>query len=1215
MKKRKGEENRHSDGPASSPLLRLRHTLRPRGVEVTGLAWSPNGGLLASASAGGLVQLWDLSKGASRDLPGSAENPDALAWSPDGRTLAAGYASGQIYLWDVESEGLSRQVLRNSAYRGGALAWSPRGGTLASASADYDVRLWIATTGEQVKTLKGHTNTVNALEWSPDGKTLASGGSDNTIRLWQAGELTSVFRGDGLVYRVIWLPDDRYIATAGYPGNISVWNITTGQREVVLEGHTDSVTGLSLFRDYNLLVSRSHYHTGTVRLWRCDSWEEVALIEEPSVGVNFKARVSAHPTLPVLATLGSNDKVIRVWDFDPAALLGKALTVDVVRYTSAKVVFIGESNVGKSCLAMRLAEGRYPRDEEHGSTHGMRFWKMEPEQLSEKAVAPEGQRRDLVLWDLGGQEEYRLVHQLFLHDTTLALVLVDPTRGQTAFEEVEAWTKRLDKQLGARRAVKLLVGAKLDEPSEMVDAAALERLRASCGFSAYVETSAKTGRGVDELRELIAGALDWDSLAKTSRPELFQRIRDEIDGRKEAGEVVLFLDELEKAVRAASPDAFDPAAVTAVAEQLATQGVIAYTRLATGERVLVLRVEEIERYAGSLILAARNNARGVPALEEKQTAAPDVPLPGMKEEGRLPRSQERVVLECVVQLLVEHGVCFRHEGLLIFPSLFRPTERETNDSLPYSVSLYYDFSGAVDNIYASLVAWLVIGKDFGRVRLWEDRAEFEAAGRGACGVRKVERGRGFAHIDVYFEERTPQQTRELFISFVEDHLRRHDVEITEHIEMSCPGCGYQFAEGDIRERIARGESDIGCVKCDRRASLAAGATKARQLDPALERRTVALRTKVEENVRKAARAVKQFFKQTDEELSADAPLRVLHLSDLHFGEGEDVRKSLRPLVADIKDASGGLGFERLDYLVISGDLTNRATPPEFEAAQQFTSGLIEAFELTAQRCVVVPGNHDLSWDEPVYEFKLNRQVEAARLKEGAYKKVGGDGYLLRDDARYPQRFGNFSRFFYHPLFQLEYPLAPAEQGIPYLFPETGLQFLAFNSAWEIDEHFPGRAGISEAALTRALEKADQQVAGQMSGGAAVLRVAVWHHPVTGNEKIAEDAFMQQLRQANVRLVLHGHVHEDRADLVGYTHPKKIRVAGAGSFGAPARERPESTPRLYNLLEIARDHGSINVHTRCLRKGGGAWEGWAVWEGDEPTAKKTFYQISLSGSSQ
>jgi hypothetical protein len=744
----------------------------------------------------------------------------------------------------------------------------------------------------------------------------------------------------------------------------------------------------------------------------------------------------------------------------------------------------------------------------------------------------------------------------------------------------------------------------------VVDPAAIERLRRECGFACYVETSAMNERGIAELREAIADALDWDSLAKTSRPELFQRIRDEIERRKDAGEVVLLHADLEAAVRGDGTAAFDPAAVTAVAEQLATQGVIAYTRLATGERVLVLNIEEIERYAGSLIIAARNNPHDIPALEERQLASPDVPLPGIREEGRLPRLQERIIIECVVQLLVEHGVCFRHEGLLIFPSLFRPTEKEIGAALPHAVSLYYDFSGAVDNIYASLVISLAIGKDFGRVRLWKDRAEFEAAGHGACGVRKIDRGSGFAHIDIYFEERTPQPTRELFISFVEDHLRRHDVEVTEHIEISCPNCGYQFAERAVRERIARGESDIGCVNCDYRVDLASGARKERELNAALERRTVALRTKVEENVRRAAQAVKQFFKQTDEELSADAPLRVLHLSDLHFGEEADVLKSLRPLVADIRDASGGLGFERLDYLVISGDLTNRATQAEFEAAHQFTSGLIEAFELTAQRCVVVPGNHDLSWDEEVYTWISKRRASLNALKAEHVREIG-EGYLVRDEQRYPRRFNNFSRFFYHPLFQVEYPLAPADQGIPYFFPETGLQFLAFNSAWEVDEWFPDRAGINEGAVARALEKADRQVKQHLSAEGRLLRVGVWHHPLVGNEKMRDDAFLQQLRHANVALALHGHVHEDRIDSVGYMHTRGLRIVAAGSFGAAALGRPESTLRLYNLLEIARDHSTVRVHTRCLHKNGGAWEGWAVWPGDRDNERRTFYNLNLS----
>ena len=57
---------------------------------------------------------------------------------------------------------------------------------------------------------------------------------------------------------------------------------------------------------------------------------------------------------------------------------------------------------------------------------------------------------------------------MFLHDTTLALVLIDPTRGREAFDQVRDWNKRLEKHLGARQAVKLLVGAKVDDARKKI---------------------------------------------------------------------------------------------------------------------------------------------------------------------------------------------------------------------------------------------------------------------------------------------------------------------------------------------------------------------------------------------------------------------------------------------------------------------------------------------------------------------------------------------------------------------------------------------------------------------------------------------------------------------------------------------------------------------------------------------------------------------------
>jgi hypothetical protein len=103
-----------------------------------------------------------------------------------------------------------------------------------------------------------------------------------------------------------------------------------------------------------------------------------------------------------------------------------------------------------------------------------------------------------------------------------------------------------------------------------------------------------------------------------------------------------------------------------------------------------------------------------------------------------------------------------------------------------------------------------------------------------------------------------------------------------------------------------------------------------------------------------------------------------------------------------------------------------------------------------------------------------------------------------------------------------------------------------------------------------------------------------------------------LRQADFKLCLHGHVHEERADLIGYTHPtRRIYVAGAGSFGAPASQRPEAVPRLYNILEISPDHTEIKVHTRCLYTPNGAWDGWAVWEGRSPEERLTYYRIKIA----
>jgi hypothetical protein len=152
----------------------------------------------------------------------------------------------------------------------------------------------------------------------------------------------------------------------------------------------------------------------------------------------------------------------------------------------------------------------------------------------------------------------------------------------------------------------------------------------------------------------------------------------------------------------------------------------------------------------------------------------------------------------------------KHEGLLIFPALFPSTATEDGASITHTVSLYYDFSGAIDNIYSSLVVRIALSGRFGRVRLWKNQAEFEYPGQGVCGLRKVDRRSGLAHLDLLYSDQTSTATRDLFTIFVEEHLQQEGVTIKEVLEMVCGACGYRFDEALVRERIQREFADVIC---------------------------------------------------------------------------------------------------------------------------------------------------------------------------------------------------------------------------------------------------------------------------------------------------------------------------------------------------------------------------------------------------------------------
>ncbi|MEU5908841.1 WD40 repeat domain-containing protein [Micromonospora sp. NPDC047467] len=234
---------------------------------VDAVDWSPDATQLATASRDGTVRVWDAATAETVAVLPCGDVARGVTWSPDGSRLAGSSRDRTVQVWDTATWELAAHLVGHEGDVWG-LRFAPDSRRLASASHDRSVIVWDLTTAKAEQRLTGHGDFVEAVAWSPDGSQLVTGSGDQTVRIWDlaTGATRHVIGSQGSpVWSVAWSPDGRTVVIASGDGSIRAWDVSRLREVAELRGHSQVAWSVALSPDGRRVLSGSG--DGTARLW------------------------------------------------------------------------------------------------------------------------------------------------------------------------------------------------------------------------------------------------------------------------------------------------------------------------------------------------------------------------------------------------------------------------------------------------------------------------------------------------------------------------------------------------------------------------------------------------------------------------------------------------------------------------------------------------------------------------------------------------------------------------------------------------------------------------------------------------------------------------------------------------------------------------------------------------------------------------------------
>jgi small GTP-binding protein len=164
-----------------------------------------------------------------------------------------------------------------------------------------------------------------------------------------------------------------------------------------------------------------------------------------------------------------------------------------IQMRSLKVVLVGDTKVGKSCILTRFVQDSFERS--MPATIGAAFFT--------KVVSTSDANVRLQLWDTAGQEKFRSLAPMYYRAAAVAVVVYDITNRGT-FESLPTWQKEISEKAPPNTQL-VIIGNKIDLIDDrQVSTAEGEQSAKELGAKLFGETSAESGDGIDAIFTRIA---------------------------------------------------------------------------------------------------------------------------------------------------------------------------------------------------------------------------------------------------------------------------------------------------------------------------------------------------------------------------------------------------------------------------------------------------------------------------------------------------------------------------------------------------------------------------------------------------------------------------------------------------------------------------------------------------------------------------------------